>query len=98
MFNFRPAGQDSNKIDEIINKAEHLVVENNDISSKHVPKNNPPDTNYELLRQRLNNDVREFWFYISAQLNLLKKDAKKTSPDLDGKLSEMLNVANQHKL
>lgn len=100
-FFFRYIEKDSNKIDDIMNRAKelasNLVSDNNDISSKNVPINFP-DTNYELLRHRLNTDVREFWFYISVQLNKLKQIAKNNSPALSDKLDEFLKMAVQHKL
>lgn len=84
-----------NKAKELAN---NLVADSADISSKNLVPLNYPDTNYELLRHRLNTDVREFWFYISAQLIKLKQIAKNNAPALSEKLDDFLKVATQHKL
>lgn len=59
---------------------------------------NSPSFGYEALRKKIQNDVQEFWFYISSQLSKLKAESKNNSPELSQRLDKILGVATEHKL
>lgn len=93
--------KDEQTIDKLLNRAESLA-ENIDRSREDPLRNGPlsgsPTSQYEILRKQIDNDVREFWFYISAQVAKVRDKTKKNSPEIADQLTNFLNVATQHKL
>ncbi|KAL0266815.1 UNVERIFIED_CONTAM: hypothetical protein PYX00_009258 [Menopon gallinae] len=91
--------KDDKAIDKLLNRAENLAEDVSRKMESSVPiPDGGPEAQYELMRKQINDDAREFWFYISAQTAKLREKAKKNSPEIADQLSEFLNVATQHKL
>ncbi|EEB15853.1 alpha-(1,6)-fucosyltransferase, putative [Pediculus humanus corporis] len=89
--------EENDSVNEILKSAEKVVTpfeEKIDVKSLY----NSPSLGYETLRKRIQDDAQEFWFYISSQLEKLKGDIKRTSPELTEKINNILKMTAEHKL
>lgn len=57
-----------------------------------------PSLHYETLRKKIEDDIKEFWFFISSQLTTLKNDNEKVFPNLKKTIDKILGTALEHKL
>ncbi|KAK6621299.1 hypothetical protein RUM43_011605 [Polyplax serrata] len=93
--------EDSASAYEVLNNAEKFVNtfgEKNEGLEINKHLDTAPSLGYETLRKKIQDDVQEFWFYISAQLAKLNSGERDQSPEFTLKLDKLLRVAREHKL
>lgn len=100
-FIFSHNVEDSASAYEVLNNAEKFVNtfgEKNEVLEINKHLDAAPSLGYETLRKKIQDDVQEFWFYISAQLAKLNSGERDQSPEFALKLDKLLRVAREHKL
>lgn len=77
-----------------LSKAEHSVF-NEELG--FVAEKQDPSTQYEVLRRRIRTNVKEFWYFISAEVANIKKQSGDLPPETLKSLAHILNLGVQHK-
>ncbi|XP_067011282.2 alpha-(1,6)-fucosyltransferase isoform X2 [Anabrus simplex] len=81
---------------EKLKHAENLL-DQNDLAGTGVEPREEPSTQYEQLRRRISNGVEEFWYFVSAELKKLQKQAQSLSPQLGTKVTHILEEGVEHR-
>lgn len=74
----KPDNSDVDKLQKRLDKATNELKKLSENSQKSNNSRNP-SLDHEVARRRVEYDVREFWFYIRAELNAIKELAKDKS-------------------
>ncbi|KAI4462501.1 alpha- 16 -fucosyltransferase [Holotrichia oblita] len=82
-----------------LTKAEHPSKSVQDIG--FVSQKEEPNTQYELLRRRIGSNTEEFWYFISSELQNLRKQITDSAPNaqqsLTPSIDHILSLGTEHK-
>nr|CAD7266063.1 unnamed protein product [Timema shepardi] len=81
-----------------LRRAEDLLERSQDINKQStVEVGEGPSERYERLRRRISDNVQELWYFVSVEMNKMRKQVLDISPDLATKLTRILEEGVEHK-
>lgn len=78
-----------------LTKAEHPSKSIQEIG--YISQKEEPNTQYELLRRRIETNTQEFWYFVRAELQNLQKQIGDMAPEWQQSIDHLLSLGAEHK-
>lgn len=78
-----------------LTKVEHPSKSIQDMG--YVSQKEEPNTQYEILRRRITENTQEFWYFISTELQTVRKHLGDILPELKQSIDHIVALGAEHK-
>ncbi|XP_018333907.1 alpha-(1,6)-fucosyltransferase [Agrilus planipennis] len=86
--------QSLEKFKERLIKTEDQLV---DPEKGYTNEKDDPNSQYEITRRRVENGVREWWYFSNSEIKKLKDHINNVAPDLSNSINKILSLGAEHK-
>ncbi|XP_018333906.2 alpha-(1,6)-fucosyltransferase-like [Agrilus planipennis] len=69
---------------------------NLDPESEFFIEKEDPNSQYEITRRRVENGIKEWWYFSNSELKKLKNDTNNASPDFSSSINKIMTLGLEH--